>query len=141
MVYVKEGGYNMSEISVVKDNKLSGKYDERYVVIDKDTGKVLDDAQGYGYKSTQAAYAAWSYKHRDKTKDKEKRLKEMQIRNWMKQNKSFVKLMDELNFEICKGSYGPDDKFDAKFVKKLLKEHGLSVPFTPGELLKVYRKR
>ena len=61
-------------IEVIEDKNLSSNYDKRYVVVDKDTGEVLDDAQGYGYRSVQKAYAAYGYKTRDKSKDAEKRL-------------------------------------------------------------------
>ena len=57
----------------------------------------------------------------------------------MRQNKSFVKLMDTYAFEIAKGTMAPDDKFDAKFVKNLLKSEGLEPDFTAGELLKIWR--
>lgn len=57
----------------------------------------------------------------------------------MRQNKSFVKLMDTYAFEIAKGTMAPDDKFDAKFVKNMLKSEGLEPDFTVGELLKVWR--
>ena len=110
----------------------------RFCIVDVNTGKILDDAQGYGYRTAQKAYAGYSYKNRDKSKDKE-RLAKKHIRNWMSQNKSFVKLMDAYAFEIAKGTMAPDDKFDAKFVKNLLKSEGLEPDFTVGELLKVWR--
>lgn len=34
----------------------------RYVIVEKGTGKVLDDAQGYGYKTAQGAHKAGWYK-------------------------------------------------------------------------------
>ena len=52
-------------------------YDERrFRIVSAETGEVLDDAQVYGYKTMQKAYAAWAYKTRDKTKDKEKKEKD-----------------------------------------------------------------
>ena len=39
------------------------------VEVDKETGEVLDDAQGYGYKTKRNAYACYGYKNRDKSKD------------------------------------------------------------------------
>lgn len=131
----------MSNIIVQESPSLSGAYDKRYVVVDKETGETLDDAQGYGYKTTQKAYAAWAYKKRDRSKDQERVAKKKHIQKWMKEHKSFVKAMDTYAFEIAKGSWGPDDKFDAKFVKKMLKESGLTPDFTAGELLKVWRGR
>ena len=46
---------------------------------------------------------------------KETIAKKRYIEQWMKQNRSFVKLMDSYVFEIAKGTMAPDDKFDAKF--------------------------
>lgn len=128
-----------TNIEVIKSDVLSSGYDTRYVVVDKDTGAVLDDVQWYWYKTARAAHAAWAYKTRDKSKDKEKAQKRKQIRNWMKAHKAFVEAMDTYAFEIAKGSWGPDDKFDAKFVKRMLEENDLEPEFTAGELLKVWR--
>lgn len=111
----------------------------RFCIVDANTGEVLDDAQGYGYKTAQKAYAGYSYKNRDKSKDKERLAKKKHIKNWMKQNKSFIKLMEGYAFEIAKGTMAPDDKFNAKFVKNLLKSKGLTPDFTANELLKVWR--
>lgn len=130
----------MAEIAAIFSRELSSGRDKRYVVIDKNTQEVLDDAQGYGYRSPQKAYAAYAYKHRDKSKDKEKAAKAKKIRSWMKEHKDFVKLMDQIAFEIAKGSWGPDDKFDAKLVKQLLKESDLEPDFTAAELIRVWQR-
>lgn len=111
----------------------------RFCIVSVETGEVLDDAQGYGYRTAQKAYASFSYKNRDKSKDKQRIAKKKHIKNWMKQNKYFVELMDAYAFEIAKGAMAPDDKFDAKFVKRLLEEEGLKPDFTAGELLKIWR--
>lgn len=51
-------------ITVIKDEKLTLLTGERrYVVVDKENGNVLDNAQGYGYKTIRNAYAAYAYKH------------------------------------------------------------------------------
>lgn len=78
----------------------------RYCIVSTETGEVLDDAQGYGYKTAQKAYSAYTYKTRDKTKDKEKALKKKHIQQWMKEHESFVEAMDETVLEISKGSWG-----------------------------------
>ena len=47
------------------ENYIPDHIETRYVIVDKlDRSKVLDDGQGYGYKSAQAAYKAWGWKHR-----------------------------------------------------------------------------
>jgi len=116
-------------------------HDQRWAIVDSTTGELLDDAQGYGYRSPQKAYAAYAYKTRDRSKDKEKEAQKKVIQNWMKENKDFVKMMDRFAFEIAKGSWAPDDKFDTQFVRGMLKEAGYTdLPFTAKELLQVWQK-
>lgn len=115
-------------------------FEMRFCIVSTDTGEILDDAQGYGYKTAQKAYSAYAYKTRDKSKDKERAAKEKHIEQWMKENKSFVRLMDACAFEIAKGTMDPNDKFDARFVKRLLKENSLNPDFTAAELLRVWKK-
>ena len=59
--------------NAVKSKKLSRYTDKRYVMINVESGEVVDDAGGYGYKSPQAAHRAWSYKI--KVHKKKKKLK------------------------------------------------------------------
>ena len=98
-------------------------------------------AQGYGYKTTQKAYAAYGYKNQSKKKKKAKAKKRREIEKWMKENQDFVSLIEDYAFYIAKGEFGPDAKFDANLIKKLLKENNLETDFTPGELLSVWRNR
>ena len=130
----------MANVTVIEDTSLSTLKEKRYIVVDKETGAVLDDAQGYGFKSVKKAHAAYSYKTRDKSKDAERKFKEDRIRTWLKENQDFADLMDVVSFEIEKGSCGPNEKFNASVIKKLLKEKELDCEFTPGELLKVWEK-
>lgn len=111
-------------------------------MVDVDTGEILDNAQGYGYKTKQKAMAAWNYKTRDRSKDAAKKAKEKLIKDWMRHHKGFVDTMGQYCIEIeCKHSLGPDDKFDAKFVKQMLKDYDLELDgFTAGDLLRVWRK-
>ena len=80
----------MSSIIVIQSEKLSKYNDPRYVVVDQETGEILDNAQGYGHKSKQKAHAAYAYKTRDKSKDKENQEKRNHIKKWMKEHKGFV---------------------------------------------------
>ena len=63
-----------------------------------------------------------------------------EIKAWLKENKSFVRLMEEVAFEIAKGSWGPNDKFDTKLVEEMLKENNLEPDFSAAELLRVWRR-
>ena len=121
-------------ISVIESEKLSGKYDKRYVVVDKDTGEVLDDAQGYGYKSAQKAHAAYAYKTRDRSKDAEKRSKKKHIQKWLKEHEDFGQLMEDTAFDCVKCG----EPFNAELVRKMLKSNNLDTDFTARELLQVW---
>ena len=126
---------------VYKSSISSDKTGIRYAIMDMESGKIVDDAQGYGYKSAQKAYAGWAYKNRDKSRDAEKARKEMMISKWMKENKAFIRLLDTLAFEIAKGSHTPEDKVDAGFVRKLLKENGYhDLSFTAHDLYKYWER-
>ena len=45
----------------------------RYMVVDIETNRVLDDARGYGYRSKAKAYAAYSFKHPTKKQAQNRR--------------------------------------------------------------------
>lgn len=117
-----------------------GYWEIRYRIVDKETDKVLDDAQGYGYKTAQNAYAAYGWKHRDKSKDKERKELDKKVLAWLKEHSDFHGLMDQIAFEITKGSWGPDDKFDAKLVRQMLKDNNLEIDFKVTDLLRVWQK-
>lgn len=125
------------KVRVVRSSELSKPYEPRYVVVDFNTGAILDDAQGYGYKTPQKAHAAWGYKNRTPAQKAAQESAKKAVRKWAKEHRNFMDDMEDLAFHIAKGSYGPDDRFDAKLVAKCLKERGFTnLPFTAAELLK-----
>lgn len=110
----------------------------RYVVVSTETGEILDDAQGWGYRSPQKAYAAWGWKNRsDEAKAKQRRIKE-----WMRKNKAFVRYMDDEAFYAWKDS-GGHAGLRAKDVREMLKAEGIDekeLGFTAGDLLREYMR-
>lgn len=50
----------------VYSERLSKRLDSRYIIVDEDTGEILDDAQGYGYKSKPNAYRGYAYKQKQR---------------------------------------------------------------------------
>lgn len=52
----------------VYSDTLSKRFDQRFVIVQLDTGEILDDAQGYGYKSKPKAYKAYAYKCKQRKK-------------------------------------------------------------------------
>lgn len=130
-------------IKVIESPRLSKQYDKRYEIVDADTGEIIDNAQGYGYKDIRGAYAAWGYKHRDKKKNAEKKKRYAAARAWLKQHKNIQSTFDGCAFEIAKGSWGPDAKVDTQFVKDILKDNRLDIKnegFKPFDLYNILMK-
>lgn len=111
-------------------------HETRFRIISTKTGEILDDAQGYGYKTAQKAYSGYLYKTRDRSKDKAKQAKKRHIQRWLKEHKDFAEAMDNVALDVVKGVY---DKFDAALVKELLSEFDLTPDFTASELIKVWQ--
>ena len=131
---------NKKNIKVVKSDELSKKYEDRFVVVSTDTGEILDDAQGYGYRSKQKAHTAYNYKNRDRSKDKKRKQEEKAIKKWWLEHKELNKLLQRLAVEILKGSWGLDDKLDAKLLKEIMEQNQIESDFSAGKLLRVWRK-
>lgn len=127
-------------IEVIRSDSLSEEFDDRFVIVDTETGEILDDAQGYGYRTKQKAYAAYRYQNRNRSKDKRRKQEEKAIRQWWQDHRELSDLLEQFAFEIVKGSWGPDDKFDANLLKEVMDEQGIESDFTPGKLLRVWKK-
>ena len=129
------------KFKAVRSDSLSTLYENRFIMIDTETGEIADDAQGYGYKTIQKAYAGFSYKNRTpKLKSKQKEL-EKKLKTWCNRHEDFVRTLEQFAFEIQKGSWGADAKVDAKMIQTMFKEWGFDdVDFTPGEFLRYWKK-
>ena len=124
-------------VKVVESKTLSSRYDRRFVIVDEETENVLDDAQGYGYKSKQKAMAAWSYK----SKDAEKRKKQRIIKDWLKEHPVVGDALEEAAWNIVKRNVPPETKIDTKLIKSILKENNLELEgFSARDLLSVWKK-
>ena len=122
------------EISVILSEKLSSPYEPRYVIVEKDNPEhILDDAQGYGYKTKRNAFACLGYKNRDKSKEKV-------ILSYIKAHKKVIDSFDDAIFYEVKDD--PDFKLDSDFIKTLFEENDLKFEgFTPSEFLRVFKRR
>lgn len=89
-------------------------WDKRWVLIDPETKGIIDDAQGYGYKSKQKAIKAGWYKFSG-GKEKKQSAKSA-AKNFWKKNKEFAKEVNNLyewGFkEIARGEIDPDEEID-----------------------------
>ena len=132
---------DLKKIEVVRGGSEDSDYSPRYIIIDKETGEVLDDGQGYGYKTKRNAYACYGYKNRDKSKDHEKEYKKRCVKRFCKANREFISLLERIEFEISVGKCGPEDVFNTKLVRKIFKDHGYKeLEFTISEFLKYWER-
>ena len=89
---------------VVKSVALSSPYDPRYIVVDSETGKTLDDANGYGYKSAQKAHAAFGYKRKPHAQRKAEEKTKAAVRKWLQDHQDFKEDVEEAVIQAAKTS-------------------------------------
>lgn len=69
----------------------------RWMLIDETTGEVLDDAQGYGYRSASGAHRAYGYKTASpKTKQRREDIRQRARTFWRKHHGLSDRIDDEL---------------------------------------------
>lgn len=107
-------------IKAIKSEVLSSRCSERFVIVDTETGEILDDAQGFGYKSAPKAYAAYNYKNKSDKEKLDKMEHYVKVYKWMISHKKVKDyFMDiELNDAKYPGEYGPVSVKDAEDVMK-----------------------
>lgn len=115
---------NKSLIMRIERKKDDDPFDQRYVIVN-DNGKIIDDAQGWGYKSKQKAAKAMWYKFsggKQKIEEKEANRKE-----FFKQHPGLERFIDkiyEYNFkEIAFGEVTNDD-----ILAEIKEEFGIDMP-------------
>ena len=59
----------------------------------------------------------------------------------MNEHQSFVNALDQIAFEIWKGSWGPNAKVDVNLVAEILSDYKLEPEFKASEILKVWKSR
>lgn len=130
------------KIKIIKEKSKYGK--ERFFVVDSETGELLDDSQGYGYKSYNGARKAWFYKLKDNLSPeakKEKQEKTEKIRQWLKDHPSFRSELSGIEWDLIQT---PDiyhkNGLKVSDLTEVLKNQHLTIDFDPKELLIVYRK-
>lgn len=104
------------------------------MVIDETTGEILDNAQGYGYKSAQKAYAVYRYKHSSIEEIEKEHVTKKLVKELCKTHREFCSFMSGVVWDSIKT---PTEKITGKYVEKFLKEQGITdVPFIGKEFLK-----
>ena len=114
--------------TVVKRNS----YKNKFIVIDKETGKISDDAQGYGYKTVRNAYACFTFKNMSKKQKKGYEKRKQEIAIWIKTHSEF---MNELEYEMIDAMKN-NEQFTEKDIQKMLIRDGYDKEITAKEILK-----
>ena len=99
-------------------------------------GEILDDAQGYGYRTIQKAHAAWTYKSKSKKEHKEAIEKHKSIWKWLKENKEILFFLDDESFYAAKEGR----PFGVKDLRKALEGWNGELKFEPKEIMSAWRK-
>ena len=80
-----------------KDYKIVPFGQGRFAIADE-SGKIVDDAQGYGYKTRQKAFLAKNWKF---SGGKAKAgLRKKQFRDWLKENPDHQKIVNDFNQQV-----------------------------------------
>lgn len=101
------------------------KVESRYVIVEKNTGKLLDDAQGYGYKTAQGAHKAGWYKYqhgREKINTEKSSAKKF----WKQHpniREEVIQMFECSAKEICRGEIT-----ESKILTDLEKHYGFIFP-------------
>lgn len=116
-------------------------HEPRYRIVDAETGAVLDDANGYGYRTVQKAHAGWSYKSRTKADRKAAAAHVRNVKAWIKAQPGLDATLEDVAFQIAKGTGGPDEKFGAKIVSEALDALNITDrPYSSAEIARCWLK-
>ena len=121
----------MADYIVAKSAELSKRYEPRYVIVNKETGEILDDANGYGYKSLQAAHKGWAYKSKPKEEKDKLNKQHLIVMNLIKENKKVVSGLEDMYFYAFKDGI----EVTNKDVEEVIGKHD---EFTTKQFLYVY---
>lgn len=105
----------------------------RYQVIDLETGEVLDNAQGYGYKSYSKARAAWNWKQK-----KDYPAGQKKAGKWLAQHKEILSFFE--NEEVWKRKDPANDGVTKRLCEQVIVESKEDTDFSPSDLLKAWQK-
>jgi len=99
----------------------------RFIIINEDSGEIVDDAQGYGYKDKQKAAKAmwWKFKGGKEKRDNEKKL----FNDWIKIeiNKKIFNEISEL-MEINMIEIASKEVTVSKIIKDIENQFNIKLP-------------
>lgn len=108
-------------VKVVVGTALSDRFEKRYVVVDVVTGNIVDDAQGYGYKTAQNAHRAHAYKTMPPKRKRQRDAAQRQVRRWCTARPEFLQHVESAMFYAVKDGVNLTEAG----VRVMLDEHGV----------------
>ncbi len=103
-------------MKVVEWNEKPG----RYICIDEETGAILEDCNGWGFKTPESAIKSYNYNHKDEMKSNVKEL----ARIFFNQHKDLYKSL--LDYKIKLDSIG--EKISTDDIRSFLQIKGIESP-------------
>lgn len=109
--------------------------ESRWRVVEKETGKVLDDAHGWGYKSKRNAHIGWRLANRSREEVEAENNRRRAVREWLVLQEELLMAFDEGSLYAARE--GMD--FDASSVGALLKALEIETEFNPREIFNAWK--
>lgn len=73
----------------------------RWMLVDVETGEIVDDAQGFGYRTARGAHAAWAYHHQTSEQAHRRKINQKRNREFLRKHKHF----EDAWAEVCLDCY------------------------------------
>lgn len=109
--------------------------ESRWRVVEKGTGKVLDDAHGWGYKSKRNAYIGWRMANRTREEVEAENNRRRAAWEWITSQEELLMAFDEgALFAAREGM-----EFDVSSVEALLKALEIETDFKPREIFNAWK--
>lgn len=123
-------------VKAIKSEVLSSRRSERYVIVDTETGEILDDAQGFGYKSAPKAYAAYNYKNKSDKEKLDKMEHYVKVFKWMIEHEQVTDYF--MYIELNNAKYPNEcEPVSVKDAKEIMDEYDVDF-FKPKDLKYVW---
>ncbi|BBX95905.1 hypothetical protein [Mycobacterium lacus] len=119
-------------VKVVVSAALSDRFKRRYVIVDAATGGIVDDAQGYGYKTAQNAHRAHAYKSMPPKKKRRRDAAQRQVRRWCAAHPLFMRHVEQSMFYALKDGLNLTEAD----VRAMADEHGVELRFSVKDLMR-----
>ena len=136
---------NANNIVVIQSKKLSKPNSPRYIIADIVNKVVLDDAQGYGYRTVENAQKSWMFKQTKYYQNmQEEKSRRREINAWLDTQHWLSKALftqEKLSETGLLRNESMDNQFNVPFVEKTLNEQGITSPYTSSEILDAWKHR